>query len=92
MASATARLRVRQLKDLLERSFPQAEISDLGRPTRESRVGGVIVWDGFAGKTQLERQRVLWDALRDSLRSDELLDVGLILTLTPRESQALGAD
>ncbi|MBM3477257.1 MAG: hypothetical protein FJX75_28655 [Armatimonadetes bacterium] len=92
MASTTARLRVRQLKDLLQRSFPQAEISDLGRPTRESRVGGVLVWDGFAGRTQLQRQQMLWEALRRDLTADELLDVGFIVTVTPRESQAVWAD
>jgi len=83
---------VRQLRDLLQRSFPQAEISDLGRPTPESSLGGVLVWDGFAGLTQLERQQMLWDALRNGLAADEPLDVGFIVTVTPQESEAMALD
>ena len=53
------------------------------------RIGGYIVWAGFDGLPQRERQCVVWKALRDTLLPTEQQHVSAILTLTPHEEQGI---
>lgn len=50
------------------------------------RVGGIMAWAGFDGVPQRERQRTLWDHLRE-LPSEEQMRISAILTLTPTEQE-----
>lgn len=49
------------------------------------RVSGLVVSARFAGQSQIERQRALWDGLRERLPADMLSGVTSILTMTPEE-------
>jgi hypothetical protein len=44
-----------------------------------------MVWAGFEGQEQSDRQRRLWQAIRADLPADEQLQVSATLTLTPEE-------
>ena len=59
------------------------EIQELGK------LSGHVLWSGFAGMPDKERQRVLWKKLRESLSPPELLSLSLILTFTPQEYDAI---
>jgi len=50
------------------------------------------VWDGFAEKTQLERQDLLWGALKDSLSEDEQAQISLLMTVTEEELDLILAE
>jgi acid stress-induced BolA-like protein IbaG/YrbA len=76
----------------LKEAFPGAEVTDFGRPARGRRIGGLLVWDGFDGLSQLERQNRVWAALRERLDVPALQEISLIMTFTPRELAALDAD
>lgn len=71
----------------LEQSFPGATV-ELETPY-DDRVGGVLLWDGFQGVDQIDRQRRLWKALRSGLTQGEQLRVTAILTVTPSERSAI---
>lgn len=49
------------------------------------RVYGVVSWQGFAPMDQVERQRHLTETLEQALTPDEMLHVGVLLTMTPDE-------
>lgn len=54
-----------------------------------NRVGGSIVWSGFLGVAQIDRQMMVRNALRAKLTEDDLIHVGTILTFTPEEIEAM---
>jgi len=56
------------------------------------RVSGYVIWDGFGGLSQLERQSLLWQALRRELSPDAQMGISAILTLTPREKARIDAN
>jgi len=88
MVTASAPLRVSRLKEVLMRRFPGAEIRSLRREIRPGQIGGILIWPKFRGKGQLERQEELLAKLRTELTPEALLDIGLILTVTPDEYRA----
>ena len=92
MGSTAQRIRLRDLRRLLLERFEGARVDDLGRSTPESHIGGTLVWDQFAGQSQLDRQRKLWSVLRDALSGDQLAEIGLIVTLTPYEAEAFASE
>lgn len=55
------------------------------------RVGGVVVADAFEGKSQTERQEMIWDALRAELKPDERIQVMALLTMTTSETSDIDA-
>jgi len=57
------------------------------RPPR--KVGGFLIWDGFSGLEQIERQNRLWGVLRERLSRDDQLRITAILTATPAEWDAM---
>lgn len=72
------------LRNCFAGSDPQLEIVE-----PMEKVGGVLVWQGFEGVPQHERQARLWAFLR---QNRDLLDqtrVTAILTVTPLEMAAL---
>jgi hypothetical protein len=83
------KLSEQRLRDLVEQAFKGAKLSDVERVPGSERLGGVVVWTGFAGQTQIVRQRALSQHLRAQLSPDEWLQVGLLLTVTPEELAAI---
>jgi len=73
-----------QLEQWLPEQFPQAEIRlDLAR--RGQKIGGILAWDGLAGLEPIDRQGLLWRALRARFDRDDQLGISSIITLTPAE-------
>jgi hypothetical protein len=74
----------RKLSKLVGGQFPGAKVSlDQAKPAE--KVGGMIVWDGFEGMEQVDRQNRLWKVLRANLSRDEQLMITAILTMSPSE-------
>jgi hypothetical protein len=74
----------RKLSKLLGRHFPSAKISlDQAKPAE--KIGGMIIWDGFEGMDQVDRQNRLWKALRANLSPEEQLMITAILTMSATE-------
>lgn len=74
----------RQLELWLPEQFPQAEII-LDPARRGQKIGGILAWDGFAGLEPIDRQGLLWRALRTRFNRDDQLAISSIITLTPAE-------
>ncbi len=55
--------------------------------TPEGRVGGFVISDSFRGKSQLERQDMLWDKLDEILDEEKDLKIIALLTMTPAEAE-----
>ena len=84
MASVrTGSFRTRLLR-LLKDNFPGAEFN-IQRSGPLERFAGVMVWGGFEGFEQIERQERLWKVLRSHLSPDDERKVAAILTMTPAE-------
>jgi hypothetical protein len=72
------------VKNILTREFADATV-ELEQAHPAKKLGGSLVWSGFEGMEQIERQDRLWKALEKGLAKDEQLQITLLLTLTPRE-------
>ena len=77
-----------QIAQILTQAFPGMTI-DLDE-TLGPRVHGRIVWDGFDGKDQVDRQTAVRQALKQKL-GPEAQQVGVLLTYTPTELEAMQA-
>lgn len=75
----------------LKARFAGASV-ELDPPVPGERIGGFLIWDGFDGVEQIERQRQVWKELRDKLDASEQQDVSAILTLTPDEVSVVPED
>jgi hypothetical protein len=77
---------VKKLEKLIQSELPGSQfLTEIAKP----RVGGTILWVGFAGKDQVERQGIIRTLIRDHLEADEQLKVSLIVTLTPQEYEII---
>ena len=77
--------RLRQQLELwLPGQFPQAEIV-LDPARRGQKIGGILAWDGFAGLEPIDRQGLLWRAIRTRFHREDQLGISSIITLTPAE-------
>ena len=74
----------RRLKSILAESFPGASLR-IERRGPLKKYGGIIVWQGFEGMEQIDRQRQLWSRLRSALSAEDQLRITAILTMTPAE-------
>ena len=54
--------------------------------TPEGRIGGYITSSSFEGKTQIERQNMIWSYLDQNLEEEKKLRIVALLTLTPEEA------
>jgi hypothetical protein len=77
------KLTKRRLEEILKAEFKDATI-ELEKPGH-GRISGFLIWTGFQGVEQIERQERLWGFLEKTLDADELLQISAILTLTPDE-------
>jgi hypothetical protein len=75
------------IKAALAGSFKGADI-ELRRATN-GRIRGSVVWQGFEGLAQIDRQVALGEALDEQLSPDQKAQVSMILTLTPDEAASI---
>jgi len=80
-----------KLKRALENSFPKAELR-LSPTKSAERVWGFLIWNGFTGKEQMDRQDRVWKVLDKALTKDEQAKLSVILTATPNEMKILKED
>lgn len=73
-----------ELELWLPEQFPQAEIV-LDPARRGQKIGGILAWDGFAGLEPIDRQGLLWRAIRARFDRDDQLRISILITLTPAE-------
>ncbi len=59
--------------------------------TPEGKVGGFVVSESFCGKSQIERQDMLWDRLDEILDEEKDLKIIALLTMTPAEVEEADA-
>ncbi len=78
---------VEQVKTLLTEHFPGAAV-DLWQDPYSDKVNGHLVWAGFDGEEQLERQQQVHSWLRQSLGSQSQF-VSTILTYSTHEYQVM---
>ena len=77
-----------QVERVLGQAFPGIQVVVDNVPG--GRVNGHVVWDGFADHDNVERQQMIRAALNAGL-GEEVTPVGLLLTYTPTELQAMMA-
>lgn len=74
----------RELEQWLPEQFPGAEVSlELGRPG--TKLSGILAWKGFDGLEPIDRQSLLWRALRAHFSREDQLRISILITLTPAE-------
>ena len=74
---------VTALESALRRAMPKAEVTI--EHVRGRRYRFVVVWHGFTGVGHPERQRRVWKTAETVVPRDDLIDVGMILTIAPEE-------
>ena len=79
---------IKKIDAILAQNFQGIDVA-LVTKKGVSRVGGFVIWSGFAGLPQLERQSQLWKVLKANLSREEELKLGTILTVTPQEVAAM---
>lgn len=79
---------IKKIDAILAQNFPGIDVA-LVTKRGVPRIGGFVIWAGFTGQPQLERQSLIWKVLKASLNQDEELKIGTILTVTPQEVAAM---
>jgi len=77
-----------KVRELLEAAFPGI-IMDT-EILSDERLAGSVIWVGFDGFDHVERQTMIRKVLREKL-GDEFKQVGVLLTCTPDEIDAMNA-
>ena len=70
---------VTRLSEALRRQLAGADVTP--EQIRGDRYRFVVVWGGFDPLGHPERQRLVWDLAERELAREDLLNVGMILTL-----------
>ncbi len=78
---------VKRVKKSLEERFPGAAIKVDSSPYSE-KVSGYLVWDGFDGMEQIDRQERVIEWLDQRLGAEAKL-ISVILTYSTNEYQAM---
>jgi hypothetical protein len=76
-----------KLKSLFDESFPGSETDLDSRPGE--RIGGFLIWTGFEGIDQIDRQTQVREILRSHLSPSELERITAIFSLTPTENEVM---
>jgi len=63
----------------------------LEKATPTSKIAGALIWDGFTGKDQIDRQRAVRDLVRRELSEEDQRRLSAILTLTTAELAVMRA-
>jgi hypothetical protein len=77
---------LQKLSDLLRSHFPQCDLEI--EYVDDGKVSGFLIWDGFAESEHIERQRMVWNVIRQNLSREEQAKVVAVLTLTTEEMTA----
>ncbi len=81
---------INRLRRIMRLRFPGCTPElEHARPLR--KVGGFLIWRGFQGVEQIDRQRRLAQALGEELTDDERARVTTILAVTPDEVAVMRA-
>lgn len=75
---------INRLNSLLLAEFPDAEVV-LEQASPAEKVGGFLIWSGFDGMEQIDRQQRLSDVIRSKLPREDQLRITAIFTVTPDE-------
>ena len=75
---------VEQVDALLRRKFPNAT-TELELSPGSSKVTGLLIWDGFEGEEQMDRQDRVWKVIQAHLTPKQRQHVSAIFTVTPTE-------
>jgi acid stress-induced BolA-like protein IbaG/YrbA len=59
--------------------------------TPEGRYSGFVISESFTGKSQIERQDMLWDTLDNMLDEEKNMKIIGLLTMTPAEVEEADA-
>ena len=78
-----------RVKEILERHFDGAAVK-VDRFSGARKVSGQIVWKRFEDQEQIDRQRAVYNVLRDELGADAR-GVSIILAYTPHEVKMMRA-
>jgi hypothetical protein len=62
---------------------PEFELEE----TPNGKVGGFIISPTFVGKSQIERQNMVWDYLDEKLDKEKILHIVSLVTVTPDEAK-----
>ena len=71
--------------DAVLRSHFQGATPELEPLPPLPKVTGLLSWDGFEGKDQVDRQHDVWNVIRRTIPADEQRRISVILTVTPEE-------
>ena len=78
---------VEEVQNLINTGFPSAKAEFDDNPT--DRITGTLIWKGFVGYSQIERQKMFRERIRNKLPPELELHVGFIMTLTPSEAEVM---
>lgn len=71
------------IKELLELDMPGAQV-EIKRDADTGKIGGRVIWEGFAGNNSLRRQNRIFRLLRRHLSTSETQDIDYIFTHTSK--------
>src|SRR4051812_45177176 len=77
-----------KFRKLLLTQFKGAELEIDSYPESD-RAGATIVWKGFEGKNEIERQRLVRTAIEKGLGPQQAKRISIVLTFTPAEMSAM---
>jgi hypothetical protein len=77
-----------KVKSILETAFQGIKV--LTEVFPDGRISGSVIWAGFDGLDEVDRQTIVRNELRDKLGADAQ-QVGVLLTYTPDELEAMNA-
>ncbi len=73
-----------RLERALRQEFDGMEVDFGPQQPMQSRLSGMLTWNGFRDEDFTDRQRRVWDVIRDALGADSA-QVSTLVTLTPDE-------
>ena len=79
-----------QIKGILEQELPDSQVV-IDRDADTGKVGGRVIWEGFAGYNSLRRQKRIFSLLRRKISSAEASNISFIFSYTPEEYDQLRA-
>ena len=79
-----------QIKEILERELPSAH-AEIERDSDSEKIGGRVIWEGFAGFTSLRRQDRIFKLIRRQLSKADEQKISFIFTYTPDEYESVHA-
>lgn len=78
-----------QIEEILKKELDDAQIT-IERDEETEKIGGRIIWQGFAGYSSLRRQNRIFGLLRRHLTTSDAQTISFIFTYTPAEYEQMG--